>query len=70
MLIIMTKKEEEDKVATMSKAMESNNFISTRPKGDKSCALSHLSLFKSKSCLQCINSSSDRERFNNKAEGR
>ena len=49
--------------------MESNNFISTRPKGDKSCALSHLSLFKSKSCLQCINGSSHRECFN-KAEGR
>lgn len=37
---MMTKQEEEDKVATMSKATESNNFISTRPKSDKSCALS------------------------------
>ena len=69
MLIMMTKHEEEDEVATMSKAMESNNFISTRLKSDKSCALSHLSLFKSKSCLQCINSSSYRECFH-KAEGR
>lgn len=66
---MMTKQEEEDEVATMSKAMESNNFISTRLKSDKSCAPSRVSLFMSKSCLQCINSSSYRERFNNKAEG-
>ena len=52
---MMTKPEEEDEVATMSKAMESNNFISTRLKSDKSCALSHcLSLSQRAACSASI----------------
>ena len=34
----MIKQGQEDAVPTLSKAMESKNFISTRPKSDKSLA--------------------------------